>query len=53
MEPSNMEYDYKIKLYTLGEKLSPYLRLSKKAKTCPFLPKLFSYEIFNPSEFLT
>jgi len=36
-----MEYDYKIK-YTLGEKLSPYLRLPEKAITSPFLPKLFS-----------
>jgi hypothetical protein len=48
-----MEYDYKIKLYTSGEKLPPYLRLPKKAITSPFLPKLFSQEISNPSEFLT
>jgi len=34
-----MEYDYKIKLYTSGEKIPPYLRLPEKAITSPLLAK--------------
>jgi hypothetical protein len=47
MEPSNMEYDYKIKLYTSGEKLPPYLRLSEKAITSPLIAKTFFLRDFQ------
>jgi hypothetical protein len=48
MEPSNMEYDYKIKLYTSGKKLPPYLRLPEKAITSPLLAKTFFLRDFQP-----
>jgi hypothetical protein len=47
MEPSNMEYDYKIKLYTSGEELTPYLRLSEKAITTPLIAKTFFLRDFQ------
>jgi len=43
-----MEYDYKIKLYTSGEKLTPYLRLSEKAITSPLIAKTFFLGDFQP-----
>jgi len=42
-----MEYDYKIKFHTSGEKLSPYLRLSEKAITSPLIAKTFFLKDFQ------